>query len=120
EQGKFFSYIDLATNKLYVYDLSTSLGPLGVNVDPHAIAVDRRGVVWMSDQIDQAVVEFDTRGGGSLDSPSGTLIVHKLPDDLRGRNTQMRIAPPEDLAGVHGIDVILDDKTGQATVYLTE
>ena len=115
EQGQLFSYIDLATNKLYVYDLRRILEANGItfeHADPHAIAVDRRGVVWITDQDQQRVYEFDTRGGSSLDTGTARLIVHEIPDALKAHGAG--------IIGPHGIDVVVSDQTGQATVYITE
>src|SRR5205823_5768691 len=88
----------------------------------HAVNVDRHGIAWITDMDDHLILELDPRSGDSLDNAAATLSVHPLPPDFvptatpvikNGGNGM------ENQIGPHGIDTVVDDATGQTTIYLT-
>ena len=117
------SYLDLTTNEIVSYDirgmLRTQFPSLNLKGDLHAVVSDRRGVVWVSDEADGLILELDFRKGpDGLSSKTGTMVVHAVPNtapkDLTGSLIQ-----GENVAGPHGIDVVIDDRDGSALVYYT-
>lgn len=114
------SYFDLVQEKLFTFDfadghfMGTALEHGGV-VGTHAVFVDARGDVWMSAGHSKAVVQLDFDGAqGSLNSTSGRIIVHPLPEGLAHR------AGASLDFDVHGIQVVVDERSGQQYVYLVD
>ncbi len=121
------SYFDLATGQLVVYDLANELRALGyphLVGDFHGVSVDRSGSVWVSDPDDGLLLQLDTTRNpngttnGSLDSDSGTLIVHKVPPEILGVAQSKGLK--ENLeTGPHGIDTVVG-QDGQQYIYATD
>jgi len=130
--GGRLSYLDLVSGDIVTYDLLAVLNnanfkvvdaqgnktdPLG---DIHAIVVDRRGVVWVSDERDAVLFELDFRGGESgLSSTQGTVVIHTLPGPAPGADNPDR-SSENDAGGPHGLEVVVDDRTNQPYVYFAE
>jgi hypothetical protein len=130
-QKGYLSYIDVAKNQLVSYNITSVLKGLGLvtgmignelSADTHAVVVDARGVVWFSDMSDGLLLEFDPRQGDALNTNTGMLTIHKIPqaflDTAQGKSPiPSPMPPPPTVAGPHGIDVVVDQVTGAVTVY---
>ncbi len=118
------SYVDLERNEIVSYDLRQLLGESADSIEAHAVTVDRRGTVWVTDVVGNRVLELefdftldpDSRVGPtpSLNSRVGILTSHQLPPPRHPVNVDGRPA-----SGPHGIDVVVDDRTNEAYVYVT-
>lgn len=113
------SYLDLANDRLVTYDLRGLLlanGVPGAGADVHAVTVDRRGTVWVSDEADNLLIELDFDGGeAGLASTRGVATIHRLPPQM----FELPGLIQEEEAGPHGIDTVVDDRTGETFVYFT-
>ena len=120
------SYLDLESNELVSYDLRQLLGVDEDAIEVHAVTVDRRGNVWVTDVVGNRVLELDfdfmiaSEGQQPVPTPSlnsriGMLTVHtSRPSATRGTPRSLPASGP------HGIDVVVDDTTNEAYVYVTE
>jgi hypothetical protein len=124
------SYLDVATNTIVTYNLRQMLEPMKaalglteLEADAHAVVVDRRGVVWVSDEHDGLILELDTRvptanGGTNVNTDQGTLTVHVMPKSFMSRLTGAQaglVLLQDDEIGLHGLDVVADDRPNRNT-----
>ena len=122
ERGGKVSYIDLGTNQLISYDIRSILqanGYANVTAAVHAVTIDRHGNAWISDMDDRLILEISPPPDGSLDSAAATLTVHPLPADLIPSTSSVVKNGAVNQIGPHGIDTVVDDATGQTTLYFT-
>ena len=117
-------YLDVRTETLWTAELnsnsiSNQSGPQSQELNStHAVFVDTRGHVWATS--DNAIIEIDTsldsngRSTGSLDSHSGSIIMHNLPEKLGDTGNQAIAFRP------HGLQVIVDNRTGTPYVLMSD
>ncbi len=123
------SYLDLNTGQLVTYDLANNLRALGyTNLigDFHAVSVSNTGDAWVSDPDDGLLLQLnfqqspDGTLNNSVESLTGTMVVHKVPSSIlmgiQGTNT----GADNMESGPHGIDTVVDSKTGQQYIYVSD
>jgi hypothetical protein len=122
------SYIDLTTGKLVVYNLADYIRANGFpNLigDFHAVSVANSGDVWVSDPDDGMLIQmnFQQSPNGTpnptLNSDSGTVVVHKLPPNILGVPSTNTLNEQQE-TGPHGIDTVVDGETGQQYIYVSD
>lgn len=129
--GGRVGYLDIATKMVVTYELrdtlnrmKNELGLKQVKAEFHAITVDRRGVAWITDPSDKLILELNTRvsaanGGIDVNTDKGTLTVHVVPKSFLNGITDteagLGLLGGGDDVGPHGIDTVVDDRTGHNT-----
>lgn len=128
ENGRL-SYLDLVTGELVSYDFEQLLIDAGIDEtdhhnilnDLHAVFVDTKGDVWIAASEANKILQInfdDESVSNSLDSRSAKVIVHRLPEDL---DVDSAIESDADRHfHVHGLDVIVDDETGETYVWIVD
>ena len=107
-EGGRLSFYDLAQNQFVTYEFSESTFPgLGIE-DLHAVTVDEAGVIWTVSTHSNTVFEVRMNTQDQTDR-TARVIAHQLPDSI-GR-TGEAFDP-------HGIDVVVDERTGEKYVWL--
>ena len=113
------AYLDVVTQKLFTFDLSAI--PFANSIKgTHAIFIDSRGHAWISAEDANAVIEIDLQtlpngdSNSNLNSLNGSVIVHELPKKLGD------IGDQDFPFQIHGIQVVVDNRTSQPYVWLTD
>lgn len=106
--GARLSYYDLVANELVTFPFEDA--ELGVDVnDLHAVFVDDAGTVWAAGTHSNTLFEIQMNRLDPTDRQA-TVIPHILPDELAA-------GFDEDFVP-HGVDVVVDERTGEAYVWL--
>ena len=113
-------YIDVLTQQLFTFDLSNIVVEGNPIKGTHAIVIDTRGHAWVSSERSNAIIELDLKTlvdgsqSSSLNSQSGSAITHTLPKKLGDIGDQAFEFE------VHGLQVVVDQRTNQPYVWLTD
>ena len=127
ERGRL-GYVDVLTKELFTFDLSTiEIDDVRTpEIDPHpiegthAVVIDTRGHAWVSAEHSNAIIEIDLKtlvngtGTSEINSKSGSAITHILPKELG------YIGDQKFDFEVHGIQVVVDQRTNQPYVWLSD
>src|SRR5690606_16442538 len=101
------SYVDLVNDQIVSYDL-TQFGAESA----HAVVMDKTGTLWVTVEHSKQLLEirFHAPQGSppTINGDIASVVVHNLDQS------------PLTLDHPHGIDVVVDDNTGDRYVWFTE